>query len=445
MDMNAKMLEQAPTYRPSPATRHAVHIVNQVFRDYPGGIDVRLWDGHMVSLGVAPSRFTLVFNDPARFRELMLHRDPLRLAEAHCSGEVEIEGSIFDALRLKDHFQSLRLSTAEKASIFARSLGIRGGGEGKEASRAWYPGSGRRHARDRDLRSAALHYDLSDAFYALWLDSLMVYSCAYFETPEDSLDQAQRQKFEHVCRKLRLKPGERLLDIGCGWGGLMLWAARHYGAHVHGITLSRNQYEYTCRKIAEYGLERQVSVEIRDYRDMPMSDQYDKIVSIGMVEHVGQRNLPLYYETVHRLLRPDGIFLNQGIASAGDPRALSAASAFINRYVFPEGELETAGNLQRGLEQGGFEILDVESLRPHYALTLRHWVRRLEKARPQAVELVGETAYRTWRLYLAACALQFEAGELSVYQVLASRRQGGFRPLPLTRRDLYPRLRATRS
>jgi cyclopropane-fatty-acyl-phospholipid synthase len=265
----------------------------------------------------------------------------------------------------------------------------------------------------------------------------MVYSCAYFEDAEDGLDQAQRNKLDHLCRKLRLQAGERLLDIGCGWGALIRWAAVHYGVSAHGITLSRNQYEHCLRQIAAEGLQDRVSVELRDYRDMAGDAQFDKIVSVGMFEHVGIGNFPVYFGTVQRLLKPGGLFLNHGITDETEGWRKSVSTTFINRYVFPDGELDTVSNVQRAMEQSHFEILDVEALRPHYALTLRHWVQRLEDCREEALRHVSEPTYWVWRLYMAACALSFEAGDVGVYQILAGRRAKGLNSVPLTRRDVY--------
>lgn len=444
--MTAKLVRTAPATLPDQSTRLAIDVIHRIFRGYPGSISFRLWDGHLLSIGSHPSRLTLVFRNPGKFREVMVHRDPLRLAEAHLRGHIEIEGSIYEALRLKQHFQELSLSAMEKAAILARVIGIRASGSASpeeltDNGRSWRAHPNGRHTRSSDKESIAFHYDLSNDFYALWLDEQMVYSCAYFERPDDSLEQAQRQKFDHICRKLRLKPGETLLDIGCGWGGLARWAVRHYGVKAHGITLSRNQYEYGRQQALDQGLAERLTIELRDYRDMPTSDQFDKIVSVGMFEHVGARNLGLYFDTVQRLLKPGGLFLNHGITADRDGQKPGIAHQFINRYVFPDSELVTVGNVQRSMEANGFEILDVESLRPHYALTLRHWVKRLEKCRHEAEARVGATAYRIWRLYMAACSLQFESGEMGIYQVLASRRNRGFSAIPLTRRDLYPPLR----
>jgi cyclopropane-fatty-acyl-phospholipid synthase len=265
----------------------------------------------------------------------------------------------------------------------------------------------------------------------------MLYSCAYFEHPQQSLEQAQCNKLDHICRKLRLQPGEQFLDIGCGWGALACWAAKHYGVQAHGITLSQSQYEYACNEVRNQHLQGQVSITLCDYRDLPMSIRYDKISSIGMFEHVGLKKLPTYFSIVNHLLKPNGLFLNHGITTAESGWGHCVSSRFINRHVFPDGELETVSAIQALMENENFEIVDVEGLRPHYALTLRHWVNRLEQNYEAAVTLVGERNYRIWRLYMTGCALQFEQGQTGIYQILAVRKNNSFPPLPLTRRDLY--------
>lgn len=404
---------------------------------------MRLWQGQTVAFGAGSPEFTLVFREPRPFRELILSRAPLRLAEAYFREKVDIEGNLYAALQLKDHFQSLRLSAIEKAASFCGALLLRNSAD--EALACASPSrrtslSARlagKHSRAANRQAIAFHYDVSNDFYRLWLDGQMVYSCAYFEAAEESLDQAQRHKLDHICRKLRLKPNERLLDIGCGWGALICWAAKHYGVSAHGITLSRNQHEYCLRTIADQGLQDRASVELKDYRDMDGHAVFDKIVSVGMVEHVGIRNLPVYFGTVQRLLKPGGLFLNHGITLDTEGWQKSISTEFINRYVFPDGELDTVSNMQHAMERSAFEILDVEALRPHYAMTLRHWVRRLEHHREAALKHIPEMTYRIWRLYMAACALSFEAGDIGVYQILAGRRARGLGPVPLTRRDIY--------
>ncbi len=417
-------------------------IIRRVFQAYPGRLGVRLWNGEELRFGEGTPDVILVFHDPRPLRELVLFRDPTRLAEAYVLGGIGIEGDIHAALKLKDHLPLLKCPLAGKIALLAWSLasGV------APAARTAQPAHWRQPLFARPLGARALaasraaigfHYDVSDEFYRLWLDEQMVYSCAYFEHPEDSLDNAQRNKLDYICRKLRLRGGERLLDIGCGWGGLICWAARHYGVDAHGITLSRNQYEHARRKIKEEGLQGRVRVELKDYRELEEPQEFDKIVSVGMFEHVGLRNLPLYFEIVRRLLAPGGLFLNQGITSEKEGWRQTRETKFINRYVFPNGELDTVSNVQLVMERAGFEILDVEALRPHYALTLRQWVRRLESRRREALRLVSESVYRVWQLYMAACALQFEEGTTGVYQILTSRRGTWPGAVPHTRRDLY--------
>ena len=431
--------EPGPGLTSAGASR-AERIVRRVFRDYPGSMAVRFWNGQTLAFGGGAPEFTLVFREPRPLRELILTRDPLRLAEAYFRGEVDVEGNLYAALQLKDHLQSLRLSASEKAAFLSAALlpggspeeRVGGAAPGWRASRL-----ARRHSRTRDRRAIAFHYDVSNDFYRLWLGERMIYSCTYFEDAQESIDQAQRNKLDHLCCKLRLKPGERLLDIGCEWGALIRWAAVHYGVSAHGITLSHNQYEHCWRMIDAEGLQDRVSVELRDYRDMVGEAVFDKIVSVGMFEHVGIGNFPVYFGAARRLLKPGGLFLNHGITCDTEGWRKSFSTEFINRYTFPDGELDTVSNVQRAMERSGFEILDVEALRPHYALTLRHWVRRLKNRREKALQCISEPPYRVWRLYMAACALSFEAGDVGVYQILAIRRAKGLSPVPLTRRDVY--------
>lgn len=437
--MNAG-IEHRPEFRPGDMVG-AQRIVRRVFRDWPGRLAVRLWDGATLCFGEAPPACTLVFRSPRAFRELVLFRNPLRLAEHYFRGRVDIEGDLYAALDLKDYILSLCLSGTEKADLLITALRLRGDvtdTQSRPVQRRLFRFRAPRW-RDKTANRAAIafHYDVSNDFYRQWLDGQMVYSCAYFEHAGDDIDQAQRNKLEHICRKLRLRPGERLLDIGCGWGALIRWAAEHYGVLSHGVTLSRNQYDYCRRLIDKQGLADRVSVELRDYRELAGEGVFDKIASVGMFEHVGLKNLPCYFDTVRRLLRPGGLFLNHGITHDQEGWRRTAGTKFINRYVFPGGELDTVSNVQRAMEHSGFEILDVESLRPHYALTLRHWVRRLEAKREEALRHVPEAIYRVWRLYMAACARQFETGSTGVYQILAAKRGHALAVVPLTRRDLY--------
>jgi cyclopropane-fatty-acyl-phospholipid synthase len=443
---------QAPpaggTYRGSEL---ASDLLSRLFRRLPLSLTLRLWNDVTLRVGAEDtgtreSPFALVFRNPEVVCAAVLGRDPLRLAEAYFRGDLDIEGDFFAALALKDHLQALQMSVGEQIGAAASAMRLRAlNADRREGRIQWTPSHGqavRAHSKAENRDAIHFHYDVSNEFYALWLDRAMVYSCAYFESPGVGLDAAQEAKLDHICRKLSLKPGDNFLDIGCGWGALVIHAARHYGVRAHGVTLSPQQLKVAEERIAEAGLEGSISVELRDYRDLQGESVYDKIASVGMFEHVGLKNLPLYFSTVHRLLKPHGLFLNHGITHDSEGWQKSLSTEFINRYVFPDGQLDNISNIQHVMERARFEIADVEALRPHYALTLRHWVARLERNHTRALQYVNEATYRVWRLYMAACALEFEAGHIGIYQVLAGKRARGNLPVPLTRRYLYqdPRL-----
>jgi len=267
-----------------------------------------------------------------------------------------------------------------------------------------------------------------------------MYSCGYYQNDDDGLEQAQTQKLEYLCRKLRLKPGDRVLDIGCGWGGFALYAAQVHGALVHGITLSRRQAEVADQRISAAGLSRRCRIEVRDFRDVHGDQMYDKIISIGMVEHVGKHRLGSYYEQAMALLGPGGVFLTQGIGTRDGQPALGP---FANRYVFPDAEVLPVQDIVLAAERSGFEVRDMESLREHYALTLNAWGRRLEQHHQEAVRVVGEVTYRVWRAYMGMAGYLFRRGRLSLYHTLCVKAQDGRAGLPLTREDWYEPLPAT--
>jgi cyclopropane-fatty-acyl-phospholipid synthase len=435
--------DSAASYRGSEL---AADLLARLFGRLPFQVSLRLWDGEAMRVGAADAGtreppFTLVFRNPHVVCSAVLGRDPLRFAEAYFRGDLDIEGDFFAALRLKDHLEALQMSAGEQIRAILAALRLRAlNADRPRAQVQWAPSHGRAvkaHSKAENRDSIHFHYDVSNDFYALWLDRAMVYSCAYFENADVDLDAAQEAKLDHICRKLSLRPGEKFLDIGCGWGALVIRAAQRYGVRAHGVTLSPQQLKAARRRIAEEGLEDRVSVELLDYRDLPGESVYDKIASVGMFEHVGLKNLPVYFSTVHRLLKPHGLFLNHGITHDAEGWQKSMSTEFINRYVFPDGQLDNISNIQHVMETSRFEIADVEALRPHYALTLRQWVARLERNYPRAVQFVNEATYRVWRLYMSASALDFEAGNIGIYQVLASKRAVGNLPLPLTRRYLY--------
>ncbi len=288
----------------------------------------------------------------------------------------------------------------------------------------------------------AHHYDVSNAFYRLWLDRRMVYSCAYFRDGATTLDDAQVGKLDHICRKLRLAPGERFLDIGCGWGALLFHAAERYGVDATGITLSRNQFEYAEQQIRSRGLAGRVRVELRDYEDLAESAPFDKIASVGMFEHVGVRHFPKYFGKIYRVLKPGGMVLNHGIThnSVEAGNLGSGISEFVEDYVFPGGELTHVARVIDGMARAGLEVVDAEALREHYAKTLWTWVGNLEANADQAKQEVGEERFRVWRIYMAGSAHAFDRGWLSLWQLLAGKAHpDGRLPHPLTRDYMYAR------
>jgi cyclopropane-fatty-acyl-phospholipid synthase len=428
-------------------TEAATRIIQKLLGHFNGSVALRLWNDVTHSFGdcadrVAPA-FTLVLRDPAVLRDLVLKRGPIPLADAYFHGRLDVEGDLYAALGLKHHFQKLSLSGGERIGLLMDALRLAFKPARKIAPAGAVPTT-RQFTHDHSLESdrAAIshHYDVSNDFYKLFLDQRMVYSCAYFHAADDALETAQANKLDHICRKLRLQPGERYLDIGCGWGALVIWAARHYGVQAHGITLSQAQLDEANRRIAAEGLQDRVTVELRDYRALEGEGVYDKVSSVGMLEHVGLANLPQYHATVYRVLKPNGLFLNHGITHEEDGWQPTVDTEFINRYVFPDGELDRVSKIQGGMEEARFEIQDVENLRMHYARTLRHWVSRLESHHEEATRHVSEATYRVWRLYMAASALEFESGGTGIYQILASRRPDARpykQPVPLTRQDLY--------
>ena len=376
---------------------------------------LRLWDGKELDLGPEP-KVTLVLRDPGM---LELLRQPTldALGSAYVEGRLDLEGPIDEVIRIGD----------------ALSEALLGEEQGPPPPR-------REHDKSTDAAAISYHYDLSNDFYKLWLDRDMVYSCAYFETGEEDLDTAQQAKLRHLCRKLRLQRGDYLLDVGCGWGGLARFAAREFGARVYGITLSREQLALARQRVAEEGLQEQVQLELLDYRDLPADGRFDKVVSVGMFEHVGHVNLPLYCRRLFEAVRPGGLVMNHGITARHvDGRPVGrGAGDFIDRYVFPHGELPHLARIVGDLSEAGLEVVDVESLRPHYARTLAFWSQNLEARLDEAARLVPAQTLRIWRVYLAGCSYGFAKGWINLHQVLAVKPLAdGSHQLPWRRADLY--------
>jgi cyclopropane-fatty-acyl-phospholipid synthase len=395
---------------------------------------VRLWDGTTWGRSDNP-KFTLVVYNPEAFWRLFVSPSELNVGEAYIAGDFDVEGNMEAAFELGDYLLSRRRTQGISQVLVALSEKMQWHGE--EASRQRLELRGPAHSRKRDAQAIRYHYDLPPDFFALWLDAHMMYSCAYFANGDNTdLEAAQDSKLEYICRKLRLHRGEHLLDIGCGWGGLIVYAAAHHGVLAQGITLSLRQAETARKRIHDAGLDRQCRVEVCDYRDLESAAQFDKIVSVGMFEHVGEALLPEYFKRAWQLLRAGGVFLNSGIASASC-HAPHDGSSFIDRYVFPDGELVPLHVSLRAAEANGFEVRDVESLREHYAMTLHQWVRRLEDCADRARTITSETTYRIWRLYMSGSEHQFRSGELNLYQMLLAKPLHGDSGMPLTRADWY--------
>ena len=386
----------------------------------PLPLRVKLWNGSSVALDDEP-RVELRLNDAASAR-YFLKPSMSSLGEAFVEGHIDVDGDVREIVAIAEHLS--RVGDEEQ-------------GRGRLPS--WLA----RHTRKSDRKAIEYHYDVSNEFYSLWLDPRMVYSCAYFRTGDEDLETAQVQKLDHICRKLMLAPGQTLLDIGCGWGAMAIHAAKHYGVKAVGVTLSTNQYELARERVREAGLEDRVEIRLQDYRDVPGDASFDRISSIGMFEHVGLKNLRGYFDTVYRLLKPGGVAMNHGITSSdADNRSVGlGAGDFIDKYVFPDGELPHVSLAIRELSAAGLELTDAESLRRHYAKTLWFWSEGFERNVARLTALAGEKRARIWRVYLAGCAHAFAHGWINLYQLLAIKPRpgasGAESPLPLSREYMY--------
>ncbi|HEY1376188.1 MAG TPA: cyclopropane-fatty-acyl-phospholipid synthase family protein [Gemmataceae bacterium] len=402
----------------------------------PRDFALRLWDGTTSGPDAGqPCRFTVALDHPGALRQMFWpFRANVALGEAYVFGDFDVEGDILAFVGLLRHLLWHHWPVGDKMRLLKSILALPAEGRPRDERAARL--TGKAHTVERDRQAVGYHYDRANDFFALWLDRRLVYSCAYFRRGDEDIDTAQEQKLDLLCRKLRLKPGERLLDIGCGWGGLVRFAAERYGVEAVGITLSRKQGELARERIRDAGLEGRVRVEYCDYRELTDDRGFDKVVSVGMVEHVGAAALPAYFQSAWRLLRPGGVFLNHGIAISAAVRP-PKWRAFGKKYVFPDGELVPIARLLREAEAVGFEVRDVENLREHYALTLEHWIRRLDARHANAVAATDEVTYRIFRLYMAGACHGFRAGLYRLHQSLlakpADRRSG----LPLTREDWY--------
>ncbi|MFH1569322.1 MAG: cyclopropane-fatty-acyl-phospholipid synthase family protein [Gemmatimonadota bacterium] len=417
----------------------ALDLLDELFAGF-GNADfaVRLWDGTCWGPRPEQARTILVLRHPGSLRLFLSKPTHRHLAECYLHDTVDVDGDMEGMLPVAEWLLQRPLGLADRLHLIHRVLKLpRGNGlHRRHPERGPAQLRGLAHSLERDRAAVTYHYDVSNRFYSLWLGRQMVYSCALFAREGEDLDRAQERKLEYICRKLRLQRGDRLLDIGCGWGGLILHAARHYGVEGLGITLSQPQADLANERLRAAGLADRCRAEVCDYRELRDDRGFDKAVSIGMVEHVGRDQLEAYFGTAFRLLRPGGTFLNHGIADLPS-RPPRKRGGFIGTYVFPDGDLPPIPRILATAEACGFEARDVESLREHYALTLREWVRRLEAHREEAVADAGEATYRIWRLYMSGCAHWFSRGHISVFQALLVKTQAGSSGLPLLRSDWY--------
>lgn len=398
-------------------------------------VRLRAWDGSEAGPADAP---VIEFRSRRALRRLLWAPGQLGLSRAYVAGEIEAHGDIFAAFtalssagKFTEPGAFSKPTPKELATLLTTAvrLGAVGPNPAPPPEEARVERHGRRHSKKRDAAAISHHYDVGNDFYRLVLGPSMVYSCAVFDSHDTSLEAAQEAKLDLVCRKLGLQPGMRVLDVGCGWGSFVLHAAEQYGVNVVGITLSTEQAEFVRKRVAEAGLTERVDIRVQDYRDI-QDGPFDAISSIGMSEHVGRAQLPRYVEQLHSLLRPGGRLLNHAISWNAGPTE-DDPDSFIPRYVFPDGEMLSLSEMVVALEGGGFEVLDVEALRRHYALTLRAWVRNLEEYWEEAVRLTSPGRARVWRLYMASSALGFENGLTGVNQVLLQKPGGAEPPLRL--------------
>ncbi|MBA4063676.1 MAG: class I SAM-dependent methyltransferase [Isosphaera sp.] len=420
-----------------PAAATTVGVLAALTDGYPANFAARLWNGGTWQPSTGPTPFTVVLKHPGAVRAMFWPFDRVGLGEAYIFDDFDIDGDIFAFTGWLRHIVRM----AEGRSLWAKLRLLRAlrrlpnRKNPRDASKAGRPTEGD-HSTAKDREAISYTYDLPGEFYRLFLDKNLQYTCGYFASADEHQDIAQERKLDYVCRKLRLKPGEKYVDFGCGWGGLVIHAAKHYGVHATGVTLAGEQAKWCERAVDEAGVRDRVKIVYADYRDFRAPGEYDKASSVGMGEHIGVKNLPVFFAKVFECLRPGGAYLHHSITL----RPLTPYprwTAFARKYVFPNGELQTVLRVQESAALAGFEIRDVENLREHYVLTLENWVRKLEANREAVLKVVGEVTYRIFRIYMAGATLGFRYGTYGLNQVLASKPADGAAGMPLTRADWY--------
>ncbi|MEU7876211.1 cyclopropane-fatty-acyl-phospholipid synthase family protein [Dactylosporangium sp. NPDC049140] len=416
-----------------PLTERTIRVLDAVLHDYGGRrFAVRDWNGRRFD-PPGDAEFTLVLNRPGALRAMFFPLNDRTFGEAYVMRDIDVEGDLVAAMRVAYTIIESPVPATARARQLRLLLSLPRAGSGRPRELR-VSLAGRAHSVARDRLVNDFHYSRSNDFYRLWLDAWMAYTCGYFRTETDTLDAAQVQKFDLVCRKLRLREGDRLLDVGCGWGGLAIHAASHYGAIVHGVTNSTAQAELATERVAAAGLSGRCRIELTDFRDLDEARRYDRISSVGLVEHLGPAVWRTYLAKAWRLLEPGGTLLNHGMTGkAGEP----IGSPFLDAYVFPDARLMTIGATVRAAEDAGFEVLDVENLRRHYARTIRSWRERLDGAEAQAAAIVGDRTVRVYRIYFAGLEHAYRRGRINLHQTLLQKSPGGATDLPMTREDWY--------
>jgi cyclopropane-fatty-acyl-phospholipid synthase len=405
-------------------TAQARIILNRLFEDYNGAFAVRLWNGSMIEIGEGTPAFTVCLEQAAVLRNMVWFNDPKHLAEAYFAGDIQVLGDFHAAMQLREHFEALSLPLHEKLALVFRALTL---ASETTLSDLQMPSKQTTHLTPfqsslSPLSLALSDEDMPDDFYQCWLDEQRLHSCAYFSGHTRDLAQAQCFQLDLICQKLKLQHGDVLLDIGCGWGGLACWAAKHYGVFVHGITKHPQHYAYAVNQVQRQGLAHLVKIElVSEAYALPASGSFDKAVCISIADHIGEDSLPDYLAKVYALLKPCGLFLMHGI-SHEEHTMRDASTEFINRQLYPQGALTSFPQLLQQIETAKFDVFNVEGLRRHFVMTLHQWLAGLEANHQTVASLVGERVYRMWRLYLTASAIQFEQGVTGIHQIVATRR-----------------------
>jgi cyclopropane-fatty-acyl-phospholipid synthase len=435
--MTTALVPPTPVSSPDPAATASVRFLSSICEGFPGNLLVRLWTGETWQPGSGPAPFTLVLKHRGAVRAMFWPFNPIGIGEAYIYDDFDIEGDMIAFTAWLKHLVKLTdtRTAGAKLRLLWALLRLPKQCNPRDISKAGRPVEGN-HSRAKDRDAISFAHDLPGEFYELFLDKYLQYTCGYFATPDENLETAQERKLDFVCRKLRLKPGDKFVDFGCGWGALVIFAARHYGVHATGVTLAGEQAKWCERAIDAAGVRDRVKIVYTDYRDFDAAGQFDAASSVGMSEHVGVKNLPVFFRKVYDCLRPGGVYLHHCI-NLRPHTPYPRWTPFARKYVFPNGELHTILQSQDAATRAGFDVRDLENFRESYALTLEHWVKRLEANREAVLKLVGEVTYRIFRLYMAGGALGFSSGVYTLNQLLLSKPDDGKSRLPLTRADWY--------